>query len=141
VARSRRVLGDGLPRSPNGDSASGVTGSRVHGSYAGPRRSAAILHSVDRAVGVTALSCGFWTFGAFHGDRSVNTGSEFQPLGILDKSASGQPSLGYRDFLNTEHSGPAGGPIQIAARPDFSQLSDDELRQLRAIAVKAIPGD
>jgi hypothetical protein len=49
--------------------------------------------------------------------------------------------LGYRDFLNTEHSGPAGGPIQIAARPDFSQLSDDELRQLRAIAVKAIPGE
>lgn len=49
--------------------------------------------------------------------------------------------LGYRDFLNTEHSGPAGGPIQIAARPDFSQLTDDELRQLRAIAVKAIPGE
>jgi hypothetical protein len=49
--------------------------------------------------------------------------------------------LGYRDFLNIEHSGPAGGPIQIAARPDFSQLSDDELRQLRAIAVKAIPGE
>jgi hypothetical protein len=49
--------------------------------------------------------------------------------------------LGYRDFLNTEHSGPAGGPIQIAARPDFSQLSDEELRQLRAIAVKAIPAE
>ncbi len=49
--------------------------------------------------------------------------------------------LGYRDFLNAEHSGPAGGPIRIAARPDFTQLSDEELRQLRAIAVKAIPGE
>jgi hypothetical protein len=48
--------------------------------------------------------------------------------------------LGYRDFLNTEHSGPAGGPIQIAARPDFAQLSDEELRQLRTIALKTIPG-
>jgi hypothetical protein len=49
--------------------------------------------------------------------------------------------LGYRDFLNTEHSGPAGGPIQIAARPDFRKLSDEELRQLRAIAVKSTPGE
>ena len=47
--------------------------------------------------------------------------------------------LGYRDFLNTEHSGPAGGPIRIEARPDFSQLSDEELRQLRAIADKTLP--
>lgn len=49
--------------------------------------------------------------------------------------------LGYRDFLNTEHSGPAGGPIQIAARPDLTQLSDEELRQLRTIAVKVIAGE
>jgi hypothetical protein len=47
--------------------------------------------------------------------------------------------LGYRDFLNAEHSGPAGGPIEIAAKPDFSQLSDEELRQLRAITLKTIP--
>jgi len=47
--------------------------------------------------------------------------------------------LGYRDVVNTEHSGLAGGPIQIAARPDFSQLSDEELKQLRDIADKILP--
>src|SRR5712671_4425681 len=39
--------------------------------------------------------------------------------------------LGYKDVVNTEHTGLAGGPIQIAAKPDYSQLSDDELKQLR----------
>lgn len=48
--------------------------------------------------------------------------------------------LGYRDVVNTEHSGLAGGAIQIAARPDLSQLSDEELCQLRAIARKTLPG-
>ena len=47
--------------------------------------------------------------------------------------------LGYRDYLNTEHSGPAGGPIEIAAKPDFSQLSDEELLRLRELALKTIP--
>jgi hypothetical protein len=47
--------------------------------------------------------------------------------------------LGYRDVVNNEHTGLAGGPIQIAARPDFSQLTDEELQQLRAIADKTLP--
>src|SRR5215471_13030973 len=47
--------------------------------------------------------------------------------------------LGYRDVVNTEHTGLAGGPIQIAAKPDLSGLSDDELKQLRAIADKTLP--
>jgi hypothetical protein len=47
--------------------------------------------------------------------------------------------LGYRDIVNTEHSGVSGGPIQIAARPDFSQLTYEELQQLRAIDEKAFP--
>jgi len=47
--------------------------------------------------------------------------------------------LGYRDVVNNEHSGLAGGPIQIAARPNLSQLSDEELRQLRDIADKTLP--
>jgi hypothetical protein len=44
--------------------------------------------------------------------------------------------LGYKDIVNTEHSGPGGGPIQLATNPDLSQLDDEELRQLRAIAQK-----
>ncbi len=44
--------------------------------------------------------------------------------------------LGYKDVVNTEHSGPGGGPIQLATNPDLSQLDDEELRQLRAIAQK-----
>src|SRR5438270_3993168 len=47
--------------------------------------------------------------------------------------------LGYRDVVNSEHSGPAGGPIQIAARPNFSQLTDAELSQLRVITDKTLP--
>src|SRR5689334_24434388 len=47
--------------------------------------------------------------------------------------------LGYRDVVNTELSGPAGGPIQVAARPDYSQLTDDELHQLRTLADKTLP--
>ena len=47
--------------------------------------------------------------------------------------------LGYKDIVNTEHTGLAGGPIQIAGKPDLSQLSDEELKQLRAIADKTLP--
>lgn len=47
--------------------------------------------------------------------------------------------LGYRDVVNTEHTGLAGGPIQIASKPDYSQLSDEELKQLRLIAEKTLP--
>jgi hypothetical protein len=46
--------------------------------------------------------------------------------------------LGYRDVVNTEHSGVGGGPIEIAGKPNFSQLSDDELKQLRTIADKTL---
>ena len=47
--------------------------------------------------------------------------------------------LGYRDVVANEHTGPQGGPIQLAARPNLSQLTDDELRQLQAIARKSLP--
>jgi hypothetical protein len=47
--------------------------------------------------------------------------------------------LGYRDVVNTEHTGLDGGPIQIATKPDLSQLTDEELKQLRAIADKTKP--
>jgi len=44
--------------------------------------------------------------------------------------------LGYKDYVNNEHSGPDGAPIQIATKPDYSQLTDEELRQLRTFADK-----
>jgi hypothetical protein len=47
--------------------------------------------------------------------------------------------LGYRDVVNTEHTGLAGGPIQITTKPDLTQLTDEELRQLRIIAEKIKP--
>jgi hypothetical protein len=46
--------------------------------------------------------------------------------------------LGYKDYVNSELTGAAGGPIQIAAKPDFSQLSDEDIRQLRAITEKTL---
>ena len=47
--------------------------------------------------------------------------------------------LGYRDVVNNEHTGAGGGPIEIASKPDLSQLTDEELKQLRLIAEKARP--
>src|SRR5260370_1634130 len=46
--------------------------------------------------------------------------------------------LGYKDYVNSELTGAAGGPIQIAAKPDFSQLDTDELKQLRSLADKTL---
>ena len=45
--------------------------------------------------------------------------------------------LGYKDYINNEHSGPAGGPIQIESRPDLGNLTREELEQFRALAFKA----
>jgi hypothetical protein len=47
--------------------------------------------------------------------------------------------LGYKDIVSNEHSGPDGSPIQFANKPDFSQLSNEELEQLRNIAKKTQP--
>ena len=47
--------------------------------------------------------------------------------------------LGYKDVVSNEHSGPDGSAIPIATKPDFTQLTDDEMRQLRALAHKAVP--
>ena len=47
--------------------------------------------------------------------------------------------LGYRDVVNNEHTGAGGGPIEITSKPDLSQLTDEELKQLRLIAEKARP--
>lgn len=44
--------------------------------------------------------------------------------------------LGYKDIVSNEHSGPDGTPIQFANKPDYSQLSNEELEQLRNIAKK-----
>ena len=45
--------------------------------------------------------------------------------------------LGYKDYFNNEVTGASGGPIQLATRPDFSQLSHEELKLLRTLAGKA----
>ena len=45
--------------------------------------------------------------------------------------------LGYKDFVNNELSGPNGNPIEVDHKPDISQLTDEELQQLRTIAAKA----
>ena len=44
--------------------------------------------------------------------------------------------LGYRDIVANELSGPNGAPIELDHKPDLSQLTDEELQQLRAIAEK-----
>ena len=63
--------------------------------------------------------------------------------------ASGNPTiavwlcrqlLGQRDVITNEHTGAAGQPIQFAVKPDLSQLSNEELRQLQSIALKTDVG-
>ena len=52
----------------------------------------------------------------------------------------GKQLLGQRDIVTNEHTGSAGGPIQLAVKPDLSQLSDEELQQLQRIATKTLSG-
>ena len=51
----------------------------------------------------------------------------------------GKQLLGQRDVVTNELIGPGGGPIAVALKPDLSQLSDEELRQLRELALKTQP--
>jgi hypothetical protein len=51
----------------------------------------------------------------------------------------GKQLLGQRDVITAEHIGSGGGPIQVAVKPDLKRLNDDELRQLRELAVKTQP--
>jgi len=51
----------------------------------------------------------------------------------------GKQLLGQRDVITAEHVGSGGGPIQVAVKPDLRRLNDDELRQLRELAVKTRP--
>jgi hypothetical protein len=51
----------------------------------------------------------------------------------------GKQLLGQRDVVTAEHTGLAGDSIQIAYKPDLTQLTDEELRHLREIAFKATP--
>ena len=47
--------------------------------------------------------------------------------------------LGYKDVVNNELTGAGGGPIQMSSKPDLSQLTKEELAQLRVIAEKTKP--
>src|SRR5260370_25524978 len=47
--------------------------------------------------------------------------------------------LGYKDYVNSELTGAAGGPIHIASKLDLSKLSDEQLPQLREITDKTLP--
>jgi len=51
----------------------------------------------------------------------------------------GKQLLGQRDVVTNELTGSGGGPIAVALKPDFSQLSIEELRQLRELAIKTKP--
>ena len=52
----------------------------------------------------------------------------------------GRQLLGQRDVITTEHTGSGGEAIQLALRPDLSQLTDEELVQLQSIARKTVTG-
>ena len=44
--------------------------------------------------------------------------------------------LGYKDIVTNEHSGPNGSAIQLSTKPDYAQLTNEELEQLRTLAEK-----
>ena len=51
----------------------------------------------------------------------------------------GKQLLGQRDAIVNEHVGSGGGPIQLSVKPDFSEMNDEELEQLRKLVRKAFP--
>jgi len=51
----------------------------------------------------------------------------------------GKQLLGQRDLITAEHVGSGGGPIQVSSKPDLSRLNNDELEQLRSLALKIHP--
>jgi hypothetical protein len=51
----------------------------------------------------------------------------------------GKQLLGQRDVITAEHVGSGGGAIQVSIKPDLSKLNDNELQQLRELAVKTQP--
>ena len=51
----------------------------------------------------------------------------------------GKQVLGQKEVPSNEITGPGGGPIQVAIKPDLSKLNEDELRQLREIAARTRP--
>jgi hypothetical protein len=51
----------------------------------------------------------------------------------------GKQFLGQRDVLTNQHVGKDGGPIQIAYKPDFSRLNNDELESLQDLILKTQP--
>jgi hypothetical protein len=51
----------------------------------------------------------------------------------------GKQLLGQRDVITSEHVGSGGGPLQVAMKPDLTRFSNEELQQLRSLAVKALP--
>jgi len=44
--------------------------------------------------------------------------------------------LGYKDIVTNEHSGLNGSAIQLSTKPDYAQLTNEELEQLRTLAEK-----
>lgn len=44
--------------------------------------------------------------------------------------------LGYKDYFTNEHTGPDGGPILIGPAPELTELTDEELKQLRFLVNK-----
>jgi len=51
----------------------------------------------------------------------------------------GKQLLGQREVITNELTGSGGGPIAIAGKTDLSRLTDDELQQLRELAIKIKP--
>ena len=51
----------------------------------------------------------------------------------------GKQVLGQRDVVTTEVTGANGGPIHVTIKPDLTKLTEEDLRQLRDLALKARP--
>ena len=48
---------------------------------------------------------------------------------------------GWRETQIVQHTGANGGPIQTESKPDYSRLSEEELRVLRATLAKVVDKD
>src|SRR3989442_13563388 len=83
------------------------------------------IRQVQNSLGHGARKSQGPRFGPPESVRLANAGNVAASI-FLSKNL-----LGYKDYFNSEVTGAAGGPIQVVSKPDFSQLSHEELKLLR----------
>ena len=97
---------------------------REHADYRAPAQNAEVQRNLERAKAKGRVSVRRSLF-------RLAAGGNVAASIFLSKNL-----LGYKDIVANEHSGPNGAPIEMDHQVDLTQLTDEELQQLRALVEK-----